>query len=103
MPTTNGHGPKRAVLYARVSADEQARNGYSLAQQLETLREYAARDGYEVLEEVSDFGQSGASLEQPAITRLETGQREAQPRTVRRLATALGVEPRQLMKRNSDA
>ena len=42
MPSTNGNGPKRAILYARVSTDEQARNGYSLAQQLEALREYAA-------------------------------------------------------------
>jgi DNA invertase Pin-like site-specific DNA recombinase len=47
MPSTNGHGPKRAILYARVSTDEQARSGYSLAQQLEALREYAAREGYE--------------------------------------------------------
>jgi DNA invertase Pin-like site-specific DNA recombinase len=46
MPTTNGHGPRGAVLYARVSTDEQARSGYSLAQQLEALRGYAAREGY---------------------------------------------------------
>ena len=26
MPNTNGHGPKRAILYARVSTDEQARS-----------------------------------------------------------------------------
>jgi site-specific DNA recombinase len=60
MPSANGHGPKRAVLYARVSTDEQARSGFSLAQQLEALRQHAAREGYEVLEEVSDPGQSGA-------------------------------------------
>ena len=70
MPTTNGHGPKRAILYARVSTDEQARSGYSLAQQLEALREYAAREGYEVFEEVQDPGQSGASLERPGIDRV---------------------------------
>ena len=45
MPHTNGHGPKRAILYARVSTDEQARSGYSLAQQIEALRAYAAREG----------------------------------------------------------
>jgi len=67
MPSTNSHGPKRAILYARVSTDEQARSGYSLAQQLEALREYAAREGYEVLEEVTDPGQSGASLERPGM------------------------------------
>jgi site-specific DNA recombinase len=67
MPSTNGHGPKKAILYARVSTDEQARSGFSLAQQLEALREYAHREGYEVLEEVSDPGQSGASLERPGM------------------------------------
>src|SRR3712207_6746302 len=68
MSSTNGH--KRAILYARVSTDEQARSGYSLAQQLEALREYAAREGYEVLEEVQDPGQSGASLERPGMDRV---------------------------------
>src|SRR5215217_3305006 len=70
MPSTNGHGPKRAILYTRVSTDEQARSGYSLAQQLEALREYTAREGYEVLEEVQDPGQSGASLERPGMDRV---------------------------------
>ena len=51
MPSTNGHGPRRAILYCRVSTDEQARSGFSLAQQHDALREYAAREGYEVLEE----------------------------------------------------
>ena len=69
MSTTNGHSPKRAILYARVSTEEQARSGYSLAQQLEALREYAVREGYEVLEEATDPGQSGASLERPGMDR----------------------------------
>src|SRR5215211_1858677 len=67
MTSTNDHGPKRAILYARVSTDEQARSGYSLAQQIEALREYADREGYEVLEEVTDEGQSGASLARPGL------------------------------------
>ena len=71
MPNTNGHGPKRAILYARVSTDEQARGGYSLAQQIEALREHAAREGYQILEEVSDPGQSGANLERPGIDRMQ--------------------------------
>jgi len=70
MPSTNSHDSKRAILYARVSTDEQARTGYSLAQQLEALKEYAAREGYEVLEEVSDPGQSGSSLERPGMDRV---------------------------------
>jgi predicted site-specific integrase-resolvase len=27
MPNTNVHGPKKVILYARVSTDEQARSG----------------------------------------------------------------------------
>ena len=67
MPSTSGHSPKRAILYARVSTEEQARSGYFLAQQLGALRGYANCEGYEVLEEVTDPGQSGASLERPGM------------------------------------
>src|SRR5918995_513331 len=70
MGSANGSGPRRAILYARVSTDEQARRGFSLAQQLEALREYASREGYEVLEEVMDPGQSGATLERPGMDRV---------------------------------
>ena len=70
MSDVSGYGLKRAILYARVSTDEQARSGYSLAQQLEALREHAAHEGYEILEEVADPGQSGASLERPGMDRV---------------------------------
>ena len=70
MPATNGHGPKRSILYARVSTDEQARSGYSLRQQVERLREHAASEGYDVLEEILDPGQSGASLQRPGLDRV---------------------------------
>ena len=70
MPSANGDGPKRAILYARVSTDEQARSGYSLAQQIEALRDYAASEGFRVIEEILDPGQSGASLERPGMDRV---------------------------------
>ena len=70
MNSTNGHGPKKAILYARVSTEEQARSGYSLAQQLEALREYAAYEAYEIVEEVTDRGYSGTSLERPGMERV---------------------------------
>jgi DNA invertase Pin-like site-specific DNA recombinase len=38
VPSTNGHGLRRAILYGRVSTDEQVKRGYSLAQQMEALR-----------------------------------------------------------------
>jgi DNA invertase Pin-like site-specific DNA recombinase len=68
-PVSPLQNPTRKSV-ARVSTDEQARSGYSLAQQLEALREYAAREGYEILEEVVDPGQSGASLERPGMDRV---------------------------------
>ena len=52
---------KTAILYARVSTDEQARHGYSLNDQRRVLREHARREGYEVVEEVADEGDSGAN------------------------------------------
>jgi site-specific DNA recombinase len=71
MPTTNTHGLKEAILwvilYARVSTDEQARSGYSIAQQLERGRQWAAERGYEVLAEIVDAGQSRTSLERPGM------------------------------------
>jgi DNA invertase Pin-like site-specific DNA recombinase len=43
----------------------------SLSQQIEALRAYAAREGYEVLEEARDPGQSEASLEHPGMDRVQ--------------------------------
>src|SRR5215204_158827 len=68
MPSTDGP-TKRAILYARVSSDDQVR-GYSLDQQIGALREWTAREGYEVLEEIRDEGWSGAYLERPGLDRV---------------------------------
>lgn len=67
MPSTNGDAFKTAVLYARVSKEESAKNGYSLAQQLEALREYAAGEGREMPEEIEDPGYTGISLARPGM------------------------------------
>jgi hypothetical protein len=67
MPSTNGHGPKQAILYARVSTDEQARSGYSLAQQLEALRAYCEREGYEILEEYDTLVEPHIPKEAPSL------------------------------------
>ena len=69
MIENNGHG--KAVLYARVSTKRQAEEDhYSLAQQLEALREYASREGYEILEAIEDKGYSGAHLARPGLDRV---------------------------------
>ncbi len=66
MSTNGREAAPRAVLYARVSREEQVR-GYSLAQQLEALREYCAREGYEVVAEVEDPAESSATLVRPGL------------------------------------
>ena len=45
---------KRAVVYARVSTDDQADKGYSLPSQLDACRSYAEQLGYEVVAEFRD-------------------------------------------------
>jgi site-specific DNA recombinase len=69
MPNTNGHGPKRVVLYARVSTEEQTK-GYSIPDQLRELRAYATREGYRVVEEAVDDGHSGADPHRPRLRRV---------------------------------
>src|ERR687895_1427523 len=65
----NGEGSKRAILYARVSTEEQMK-GYSIPDQLRELRAYAAREGYVVVEEAVDDGHSGADPHRPGLRRV---------------------------------
>ncbi|MBN2002616.1 MAG: recombinase family protein [Anaerolineae bacterium] len=60
---------KRAILYARVSTDEQAEKGYSLPTQLEACRNYADNNGFDVLGEIQD-NYSGAKLDRPGLDEL---------------------------------
>ena len=53
---------KVAVGYVRVSTDEQAATGFGLATQEAAIRAFAASQGYELLEVVTDAGVSGATL-----------------------------------------
>ncbi|HEX9389583.1 MAG TPA: recombinase family protein [Anaerolineales bacterium] len=61
---------KRAVIYTRVSTDEQAEKGHSLPFQLEECRRYADRMGFQVVKEITD-NVSGASLNRPGFAALE--------------------------------
>jgi site-specific DNA recombinase len=61
---------KTAILYARVSTPKQVEEGYSLDQQIECLRQYAAEHELEVLEEIRDAGYSGATLDRPGMDRI---------------------------------
>ncbi len=58
----------RAIIYARVSTDEQGDN-YSLPSQVDACRRYAADRGMQVIADVQDAA-SGAVLERPGLTRV---------------------------------
>ncbi|MGB7291050.1 MAG: recombinase family protein [Thermodesulfobacteriota bacterium] len=60
---------EKAALYARVSTETQAKQE-TISSQLETLRDFAAKQGYTIVEEYVDDGWSGELLERPALDKL---------------------------------
>ena len=62
---------KRAVLYARVSTDEQAEHGYSLSTQLAAMRDYVAENGFVIVDEITD-DYSGAKLDRQGLDRVRS-------------------------------
>ena len=61
---------KKVAIYTRVSTVEQAREGYSLEAQRETLERFAREKGWTIAEVYEDGGYSGGSLDRPALKRL---------------------------------
>lgn len=61
---------KRAGIYIRVSTEEQALHGYSLAAQRNACIKKAKEMGAETILEFADEGFSGATLERPGLNRL---------------------------------
>lgn len=62
---------KKVALYARVSTEEQAKEGFSIPAQLDELRRYAERHEYEIVQEYVDEGVSGKSIAgRPQMKRL---------------------------------
>ena len=59
----------KCAIYARVSTKEQAEK-YSISSQLDRLRSFAEKEGYQVYDEYIDEGYSGTSAERPALGRL---------------------------------
>jgi DNA invertase Pin-like site-specific DNA recombinase len=56
----------KVALYARVSSEKQDTD-LSIAAQLKSLREYSARNGYEVVREFVDEAESGRTAARPAF------------------------------------
>jgi site-specific DNA recombinase len=59
-----------ARIYIRVSTDEQAKEGFSLAAQEERCRQFIQSQGWEVDEVYRDDGYSAKDLQRPAIQRV---------------------------------
>jgi len=62
----------RALVYTRVSTDSQAESGLSLDHQLTKCRALAVVNDYDVTEEITDAGESAASLDRPGMARVMT-------------------------------
>ena len=58
---------KRVFLYVRVSTQEQAKEGYSIDEQIERLKKYADAHGWIIVKIYTDAGYSGGSTERPAL------------------------------------
>jgi site-specific DNA recombinase len=58
----------RAVLYARVSTEEQAgKDHYSIEAQLHEMRDYASEKGWSIVGEFVDEGESGTKRDRPQL------------------------------------
>jgi len=60
----------RAAVYARVSTEDQAQHGYSLAEKREACRRRTEELGASEMLEFADEGFSGTVLERPDLTAL---------------------------------
>lgn len=70
---------KRAVIYARVSTQEQTKGQYpSCESQIEELQGFCAAQGWQVVDSIKDAGHRAGTLKRPGLTHLrwlvQTGQ-----------------------------
>lgn len=62
--------PSRAVVYARVSTEEQAEHGASLDAQLAEAREFAKRNGLTIMSDYVERGATGTDDRRPEFRRM---------------------------------
>jgi site-specific DNA recombinase len=67
----------KVALYARVSSEKQDVD-LSISAQLKSLREYAARNGHEVIKEYVDEAESGKTTARPAFREMISAARRSQ-------------------------
>ncbi len=60
----------RVAIYVRVSTQEQAREGYSIGEQIERLEKFAEAMGWTIYKIYTDAGFTGANTDRPALKEL---------------------------------
>ncbi|AOH53321.1 hypothetical protein ABE28_003075 [Peribacillus muralis] len=58
----------KCIIYVRVSTDEQAKHGYSIASQIEKLEAYCISQGWGIIDILVDEGYSAKDLNRPKFT-----------------------------------
>lgn len=58
---------KKVFIYVRVSTQEQARDGYSIGEQIDRLTKYCEAMGWIIVKVYTDAGHSGADTDRPAL------------------------------------
>lgn len=58
---------KRVFVYVRVSTQEQAKEGYSIDEQIERLKKYCDAHGWTIVKIYTDAGYSGGNMDRPAL------------------------------------
>lgn len=61
---------QNAIIYARVSTEEQKKKGYSVTGQIRDCTKYAQRMGYDVIEIFADEGISAKDLNRADLQRM---------------------------------
>ncbi len=56
-----------AVIYVRVSSDDQAQHGFSISQQIINNTNYASENGYKIIQTFKDEGKSAGTLEREGL------------------------------------
>lgn len=60
----------RVILYVRVSTQEQAKEGYSIGEQIDRLTKYCEAMGWTIIKVYTDPGYSGATMDRPGLKKL---------------------------------
>ncbi|MEW6070859.1 MAG: recombinase family protein [Candidatus Thermoplasmatota archaeon] len=65
-----GMGMTKVAIYARVSTEDQAKEGFSLDAQLTSLQKFCEAKGWEIVKEYVDDGHSGRNIKRPAYQQM---------------------------------